>query len=128
MAMISTVVIIMPQGVMCSPIKPFSPLRCLGFLRISLLKYQILSDQRLSWRFSAGLAHPWCSILLYGQPSVVVLQWAYTVAKRTMSLNPAPWVWLIWAEHCLDIPWNFYPSLLFGNGGGQAFQLSQLRH
>ena len=34
------------------------------------------------------------------------------MAKRTMSLNPAPWVWLIWAEHCLEIPWNFYPSPL----------------
>ena len=126
--MITTVVIIMAQVWMCSPIQSFLPLRCLGFLRISLLKYQILSDQRLSWRFSAGLAHPWCSILLYGQPSVVVLQWAYTVAKRTMSLNPAPWEWLIWAEHCLEIPWNFCPSLLFGIGSGQAFRPPQWKH
>ena len=72
--------------------------------RIPLLIYQILSDQQFSWRFSAEFAHRWCTILLHGQPSVVVLQWAYTVATRTMSLNPATQVRLALAEHCLEIP------------------------
>ena len=84
-----------------------------------------LSDQPVSWWCSAELAHPGCPILIYGQPTVVVLHWAHTVAKRTISLIPAPWVGLIWAEHRFEIPRNFYPSLFIWEWGGQAFRPSQ---
>ena len=119
MNMITIVVIIMPQEGGCDlQSSPSLPRDVLDSCT-SLLKYQILSDQRFSSRFSAGLARPWCPILLYGQPTVVVLQWAYVVAKRTMSLNPAPWAWLTWAEHRLEIPWNLCPSLYLGMGVGR---------